>query len=100
MPCYPANRCPFSFSVRKFSYLGEDLDEAFGEPEKPITSTTVWERAAEHLHDMLSDEQGVDEAIESCAKGFERGFGLGARYRGLDRASWNSRWRSVKVTST
>jgi hypothetical protein len=40
----------------EFSYLGEDLDETFGEPEKPIAGTTVWERAAEHLHDMLSDE--------------------------------------------
>ena len=24
--------------------------------------------AAEHLHDMLSGEQGIDEAIETCAQ--------------------------------
>ena len=46
----------FHSGVRKFSYFGEDLDDAFGESEKLIASTTVWERSAEHLHDMLSDE--------------------------------------------
>jgi len=40
----PVNRpigAHFHSGGRKFSYLGEDLDEAFREPEKLIASTTV-----------------------------------------------------------
>jgi hypothetical protein len=40
----------------EFSYLGQDLEEALGEPEEPIASTTEWERATEHLHCMLSGD--------------------------------------------
>ncbi len=43
---WPVNRpigAHFDSGGRKLSYLGEDLDEAFGEPEKPIANNTVWE---------------------------------------------------------
>ena len=42
--------------VLEFSYLGQDLDEALGEPEETIARLTVWERTAEHLHDVLSGD--------------------------------------------
>lgn len=40
----------------EFSYFGEDLDEAVGEPEESIAIVAVGERTAEHLHDVLSDD--------------------------------------------
>ncbi len=43
----------FHSGALEFSYLGEDLDEAVGEPEETIAGITVWERAAEHFHDVL-----------------------------------------------
>ena len=42
-----------------------------------IARMTVWKRAAEHLHDMLGGEQGVDEAIEACAQRREARFWVG-----------------------
>ena len=42
----------FHSGGRKFSYLGEDLEEALGEPGETIARKTVWEATAEHLHDM------------------------------------------------
>jgi hypothetical protein len=38
----------------ELSYLGQDLEEALGEPEKKIAGMTVLEATAEHLHDVLS----------------------------------------------
>jgi hypothetical protein len=40
----------------ELSYLGEDLDEADGKPEDTFVRITVWERTAEHLHDVLSGD--------------------------------------------
>ena len=42
----------FHSAGTKFSYLGEDLEEALGEPGEAIARKTVWETTAEHLHDM------------------------------------------------
>lgn len=50
----------------EFSYLGQDLDEVFGQPEEPIASAAVWERSTEHLHEVLSDDYGVDYAVYAC----------------------------------
>ena len=50
----------------KFSYLSQDLEESLGEPEETIARKTVWETTAEHLHDVLNGDQGVDETIEAC----------------------------------
>ena len=60
----------------EFSYLGQDLDEADGESEETIARITVRERTAEHLHDVLSGDQGVDEAIDACTNWCGRCFGL------------------------
>jgi hypothetical protein len=46
----------FHLGGAKFSYLGQDLEEALGEPEETIARMTVWETAAEHLHDVLSGD--------------------------------------------
>jgi len=67
----------------EFSYLGEDLDEAFGEPEEPIAGAAVWERATEHLHEMLGGNQGVDEAVEACPNRCGGCFGLWSQMPGL-----------------
>jgi hypothetical protein len=40
----------------KFSYLGQDLEEALREPEDAIARMAVWERTAEHFHDVLSGD--------------------------------------------
>lgn len=40
----------------KFSYLGEDLGDALGEPEEAIARMAVWERTAEHFHGVLSGD--------------------------------------------
>ena len=40
----------------EFSYLGQDLDEADGEPEETLARITVWERTTEHLHEVLSGD--------------------------------------------
>jgi hypothetical protein len=44
----------FYLGGAKFSYLGEDLEDALGEPEKAIAGRVVWERTAEHFHGVLS----------------------------------------------
>jgi hypothetical protein len=70
----PVNRpigAHFHSGGGEFSYFGEELDESFGEPEKPIAITTVGQGSAEHLHGMLSGEHGVDEAVESFTQGRE-----------------------------
>jgi hypothetical protein len=46
----------FHLGGAKFSYLGQDLEEALGEPEETVARMTVWETAAEHLHDVLSGD--------------------------------------------
>jgi hypothetical protein len=58
--------------VAKFPYLGKDLEETLREPQETIARSTVWERTAEHFHDVLSSDQGVDEAIEACPYGCGR----------------------------
>ena len=67
----------------EFSYLGEDLDEAFGEPEEPVANDSVWERTTEHLNDMLSGSQGVDEAVEACPNWCGGCFGLWSQMPGF-----------------
>ena len=33
-----------------------------------IAGLAVWERAAEHLHEVLRGEQRIDEAVVTCAQ--------------------------------
>src|SRR5664280_3086775 len=67
----------------EFSYLGQDLEEALGEAEETIARSTVSERTAEHLHDMLSGSQGVDEAVEACPNWCGGCFGLWSQMPGF-----------------
>src|ERR1039458_8697498 len=67
----------------KCSYLGEDLEEALGEPEKTIAGMTVWEATAEHLHEVLSGDYGVDETIEASPYRCGRCFGLWSQMPGF-----------------
>ena len=46
----------FSSGGAKFSYLGQDLEDALGEPEEAIARRAVWERTAEHFHGVLSGD--------------------------------------------
>lgn len=57
-------------------YLGRDLDPSDRESEETIARITVWEGTAEHLYDVLSGDQGVDEAIDACTNWCVRCFGL------------------------
>jgi hypothetical protein len=43
----------------------------------------VWERAAEHDHEVLGGEQGIDEAVEAGAQRWGRSFGLRSQMPGL-----------------
>ena len=36
------------------------------EPYETLARLTVRERTAEHLHDMLGDEQDVDDPVKAC----------------------------------
>jgi hypothetical protein len=53
----------------EFAYLGEDFGESVCEPVEARAGIAVWERAAQHQHEMLSNEHGVDEPVVTCALG-------------------------------
>ena len=48
---------------------------------------------------MMGTDQRIDDAVETSSKWNHRNLGLGCQWRGFERANWNSRLRSVKVTS-
>lgn len=67
MSAWPVNRtiAAHLHSVDlEFAYFGEDL----GEPVEARASIAVWKRLAKHQHEILSDEQGVDEPVVTCAQ--------------------------------
>ena len=62
----PVNRpiaAHFHSVVLEFACFGEDLGESVCEPVEARAGAAVRERTTEYQHEMLSDEQGVDEAI-------------------------------------
>ena len=67
----PVNRpiaAHFHLVGLEFTYFGEDLGESVCEPIESRAGVAVWEGAAKGQHEILRDEQGVDEAVVTCAQ--------------------------------
>jgi hypothetical protein len=52
----------------EFAYFGEDFGEAICEPIVSRTDMAIRERTAQHQHEILSDEQRVDEPLVTSAQ--------------------------------
>jgi hypothetical protein len=66
MPTYAANLCPL-YDGADFANLGEDIGEAIGEAVEAASRRGIWQGSAEHLDGMLSEEQRVDDAVQTGA---------------------------------
>jgi hypothetical protein len=64
---YPANLCPLS-SVVEFASLGEDFGQSVGESIKAAAGRAVWQGTAEHLDGVLSEQEGIGNAIQACTR--------------------------------
>ena len=64
---YTANLCPLSTRVELASFR-----EDFGESIDELVETMFWgairQRATEHLDGMLSEQQGIHDAVETAAR--------------------------------
>src|SRR5205807_4882074 len=72
----PANLCLGSTGAEALG-LGDDFCESVREPVEADARGAIWQRAAEHLQDMLSTEQRIDDAAEVNSKRSHRSLGLG-----------------------
>jgi hypothetical protein len=62
----PANLCPLSGWV-DFAGFGEDFGESIGELVKTMLGRAVRQRAPEHLDGMLSEQQRIDDTVQTTA---------------------------------
>ena len=52
----------------KFARFSKDFGKAVGEAVEASACLVVCERAAQHHHEVLGGEQGIDEAVETWAQ--------------------------------
>src|SRR5947208_368718 len=64
---YTANLCPL-FGRREFASLGEDFGEAIRKAIEAAARRAIRQGPAEHLDGMLSEEQRVDDAVQTGAR--------------------------------
>ena len=64
---YPANLCPLSSGV-EFTSLGEDFGQSVGDSIKAAAGRAVWQGTAEHLDGVLSEQDGIGNAIQACTR--------------------------------
>ena len=65
---YPANLCSFSGDV-EFASLRENFSETVGQTIQAAARSAVRQVAPEHLHDVLSGEQCVNDAVQAGTGG-------------------------------
>ena len=63
--------------------LDKDFGEAIGEAGKRSAGSAKGQGTTEHFEHMVSEEQGVDDAVEAGAKRGAGGLGLGNQMAGL-----------------
>src|SRR5271169_3083634 len=73
---YPANLCSFSGYVELAGFR-EDFGKTVGETVQTAAGSACRQAASEHLQDVLSGQQGVNQAFEAAAGG----SGLSGRLR-------------------
>ena len=66
MPTYTANLCPLCGRV-EFAGLGEDFGEPIRKSIEAFSRRAIRQRATEHLDGMLSEEQSVNDAVQTSA---------------------------------
>src|SRR6202171_4749132 len=72
---YMANLCPLSTRVELASFR-ENFGESIGELVETMLWGAIRQRATEHLDGMLSEQQRIDDTIQTAARRQARGFGL------------------------
>ena len=67
MSPYTANLCPLSGGV-EFAGFREDFGESIGELIEAMLRSAVRQRATEHLDGMLSEQQRIDDTVQTAAR--------------------------------
>ena len=65
-PTYTANLCPLCGRA-EFASLGEDFGEPIRKSIEAPSRRAIWQGPPEHLDGMLSEEQRVDDAVQTGA---------------------------------
>ena len=79
---YTANLCPLSVWV-ELPCFREDFSESIGELIEAMLRSAVRQRAAEHLDGMLSEQERIDDTVQTAARREARGFRLRREMPGL-----------------
>src|ERR1035437_3760170 len=99
MATYLANLCPLSGRA-EFAGFGEDLDQPIRESIEAASRRAVRQGSAEHFGACLAKGKQATTPSKPARGEIVGAFGCGARWRGCERARWNSRCRSFEATST
>src|SRR6266436_2804875 len=81
-PPYTANLCPLSVWV-ELACFREDFGESVGELVETMLRSAVRKRTTEHLDGMLSEQQGIDDTVQTAARRGVRSFRLRRKMPGL-----------------
>src|SRR5258706_4282857 len=73
---YTANLCPLSVWV-ELAGFHEDFGETIGQLVETMLRIAVRQRTTEHLDGMLSEQQRIDDTVQTAARREVRGFRLG-----------------------
>ena len=79
---YTANLCPLCVGLELAGFR-EDFGESIGELIEAMLRSAVRQRATKHLDGMLSEQQRIDDTVQTTARRNVRGFGLRREVPGL-----------------
>src|ERR1700724_4664422 len=79
---YTANLCPLSVWLELAGFR-EDFDESIGELVETVLRSAVRQRTTEHLDGMLSEQERIDDTVQTAARRQVRGFRLRREMPGL-----------------
>src|ERR1700741_2124267 len=79
---YTANLCPLSGGA-EFASFREDFGESIGELREAMLRSAVGQRTAEHLDRMLSEQERIDDTVQTGARREARAFRLRRQMPGL-----------------
>src|SRR5436853_1791240 len=82
LPPYTANLCPLSVLV-ELACFREDFGESIGELVETLLRSAVRKRTTEHLDGMLSEQQGIDDTVQTAPRRGVRSFRLWRKMPGL-----------------
>ena len=99
MPTYTANLCP-SCGRFEFASSGEDFGEAIRKSIEAASRRAIGQGPTEHLDGMLSEEQSVNDTIQTSAGRNGWRFWLWGQMTRLRAGQWYSRCKSFDVTWT